>query len=143
MRDTKDALAVLGYDPRAYARPRRHGPGAGDQRRLARMLGGEIDVESSPGQASTFMLRLPRRCFPRAAWNRDGADPSGRWDRQGRFTLKLANKQAALESLAKHLGMFIERSINANLDFGRLSDEQVARTPPARTRWWCLPRHSR
>lgn len=31
------------------------------------------------------------------------------WDRNDNFTLKLANKQGALDSVAKHLGMFVER----------------------------------
>lgn len=31
------------------------------------------------------------------------------WDKHGNFTLKLANKQAALDSLGKHLGMFVDR----------------------------------
>lgn len=31
------------------------------------------------------------------------------WDRQGNFTLKLANKQSALDSIGKHLGMYVDR----------------------------------
>lgn len=32
------------------------------------------------------------------------------WDKSGNFTLKLADKKGALDSLARHLGMFVDKS---------------------------------
>lgn len=42
------------------------------------------------------------------------------WDKHGNFTLKLASKQAALDSIAKHLGMFKDNVQLTGIDGGPL-----------------------
>jgi signal transduction histidine kinase len=47
---------------RGSARERGFGLGLGICRRLAKMLGGELDVQSTPGVGTTFTFRLPASC---------------------------------------------------------------------------------
>lgn len=59
------------------------------------------DIASQPMHGPEDIAKLPehvRRAV--IGWG---------WDKFGNFTLKLANKQAALDSMAKHFGMYIER----------------------------------
>lgn len=75
------------------------------------------DIAQQPMSGPRDIARLPenvRRAI--VGWG---------WDSQGNFTLKLANKQAALDSIAKHLGMMTERTIN--VDISGLSTEELER----------------
>ena len=50
------------------------------------------------------------------------------WDRQGNFVLKLADKNAALSNLGRHLGLFKDRlEVDASADLKRIYAELNAR----------------
>jgi phage terminase small subunit len=59
------------------------------------------DIASHPMTGPADIAKLPepvRRAI--VGWG---------WDKHGNFTLKLASKQSALDSIGKHLGMFVEK----------------------------------
>jgi signal transduction histidine kinase len=68
------------FDPFVTTRMGRGGTGLGlhiAHNAATQILGGTLEVDSTPGQGTRFTLRLPRQAPRRTATARDGAAPGG------------------------------------------------------------------
>lgn len=93
------------------------------------------DIAGQPIQGPKDIAKLPeqvRRAI--VGWS---------WDRQGNFVLKLANKATALDQLAKHLGMYVERHEMTGKDGGPIQTEDVGDIELARRLAFALVKGSK
>lgn len=104
------------------------GLGLAISQRIARLLGGELTVESESGQGSTFTLWLPLASTAAGVGGRDGGEPEAS---EGELFHQLALERARLQVIVEHIpvGVTLAEAPSGRIVLTNPALEQILRRP--------------